>query len=299
MHSAHRIGHAVGRGTRRHVVGVKGTTRTAAARNGEVLDARFVALFFIGARDGVLESRGVGGVARYGHAHFFQPHDLDALAHVVRAVATDLSALSRGVRRFLDYLHLVVEVIHLGLHIRETVDTRNDHRRVFAETVEDNAERGLADLVRALCDTYRALCRRERLVTREEAEALRLLFEQHGGKVAVAETDFTLFCDGAGYAERLQALAYRAGGVCGTGATLFDRNGATQRVCPLGVFETDVLYALGYLVGVEALVRADLQGIFKAVDAVFFHYLGGFSLSSLISFESYSHIVLLIRGEGR
>ena len=55
VHTAHRIGHAVGRGARRHVVRMQGAARAAAARHGEVLLAVLDAPFFIGARNGVLE----------------------------------------------------------------------------------------------------------------------------------------------------------------------------------------------------------------------------------------------------
>jgi hypothetical protein len=49
----------------------------------------------------------------------------------------------------------------------------------------------------------------EGLVTCEEREALGLFTEQHGGKIAVADTNLTIVSNGSGDTERLDALADR------------------------------------------------------------------------------------------
>ena len=58
MHTAHGIGHAVGSGAGRHVVGIQGTTRAAAGGHGEVLLALLDALLLVGAGNGMLETKG-------------------------------------------------------------------------------------------------------------------------------------------------------------------------------------------------------------------------------------------------
>ena len=90
---------------------------------------------------------------------------------------------------------------------------RDDIGGVLAQTVEDDAQRLFADLVRRAGDADRALRRGEGLVAGEEAEALGLFAQQHGAEVAVAEADVALFGDRAGNAEGLQADTDRLGGV--------------------------------------------------------------------------------------
>ena len=58
MHTAHGVGHAVGSGAGRHVVGMQGTARAAAGGHGEVLLALLDALFLVGAGNGMLETKG-------------------------------------------------------------------------------------------------------------------------------------------------------------------------------------------------------------------------------------------------
>ena len=58
MHTAHGIGHAVGSGAGRHVVGMQGTTRAAAGGHGELLLALLDALLLVGAGNGMLETKG-------------------------------------------------------------------------------------------------------------------------------------------------------------------------------------------------------------------------------------------------
>ena len=58
MHTTHGVGHAVGSGAGRHVVGMQGTARAAAGGHGEVLLALLDALFLVGAGNGMLETKG-------------------------------------------------------------------------------------------------------------------------------------------------------------------------------------------------------------------------------------------------
>ena len=63
MHPAHGVGHAVGRGARRHIVGMERPARAAAACHGEVLLAVLDSPFLVGAGNGMLEAGGIGGIA--------------------------------------------------------------------------------------------------------------------------------------------------------------------------------------------------------------------------------------------
>ena len=65
----------------------------------------------------------------------------------------------------------------------------------------------------------------------EEAEALRLLAQQHRGEIAVAEADLAAFGDGAGNAEGLQA---DADGLGRFGRDVYKRQ-ITSSICILGI----------------------------------------------------------------
>ena len=62
VHAAHGVGHAVRGRAGAHVVRVQSTASAATRSDGEVLLASLEALLLVGASDGVLEARGVGGV---------------------------------------------------------------------------------------------------------------------------------------------------------------------------------------------------------------------------------------------
>ena len=67
MHTAHGIGHAVGSRTSSHVVRMQRTASAAARSNREVFFTFFVAFFFVGASNRMLEAGRVGGVAGNGN----------------------------------------------------------------------------------------------------------------------------------------------------------------------------------------------------------------------------------------
>ena len=111
---------------------------------------------------------------------------------VVRAEAADVGALAVGILYLADDLQLAGVIVELGLHVGEAVDAADDLGRILAETVEDDAQRLLAGLVGVADDADGALGGGERLVTGEEREALRVLAEETGCEVTVAETYFSL-----------------------------------------------------------------------------------------------------------
>ena len=114
MHPAHRIRHAVARGTCRHIIGVKRSARATAGSHGEILLAIIDAPFLIRARNGMLEARGVRAITRDGDVHAFVTHDRHTFADVIRAIAAYLAPLSVAIRRLFDDLELaglLVEVV--------------------------------------------------------------------------------------------------------------------------------------------------------------------------------------------
>ena len=190
--------------------------------DGEIFLAVLDSPLFIRASNGMLESRGIGGVARDGNVHVLVSHDGDAFVDVVAAVALDLGAVAVRIRRFLDDIQLARVIIVLGLHIGEAVDPRNDESRVLAETVQNDFKRGLSDLVRRFGDTDGAFRRRERFVPREKTETFGFFGKEHRREVAVAETDLALIRDRTGNTETLQADAERRRRVRSLGAALFE-----------------------------------------------------------------------------
>ena len=274
MHTTHGVGHAVRGGAGGHVVGMQGTAGAAAGSDGEILLTSLDALLLVGTCDGMLEAGGVGGVAGDGNIHALMPHDGHAFAHIIRAVAANLRTLAVGIRGLIDdgqrviFLDVGREVVILGLHIGKAVDAADDHGSVLAKTVEDDAQRGLADLVGVAGDADRALSSGKRLMTGQEREAFGLLVQQHGAQVAVAQTNLTLVGNGTGDAERLEAFADALGSLGSGLDALLQRDGGAQLVGPLRVFKGDGLDALDDLVGVNALgVVVGLQ-LIKILEAV-------------------------------
>ena len=130
MHSSHRVGHAVGRGTCRHIVGVQSSARAAAGSHGEISFAVVDSPFFVGACNGVLESGGVGGISRDGNVHAFMLHNRNAFPYVVRAVATYFCLFAVGVSDGVYNLKLAREIVVFGLDVGKAVDAGNNHGSV-------------------------------------------------------------------------------------------------------------------------------------------------------------------------
>ena len=272
---------------------MQGAARAAAGSDGEILLALLDALFLIGAGDRVLEAGRVGGVAGDGNIDTLVVHDGNALADVVSAVAADVGALALGVADLADDLQLAGVVVELGLHIGEAVDAGDDLRSVLAEAVQDNAQRGLAGLIRIADDADGAFRSRKGLVTCQECEALGLLAQQHCAEVAVAEADLAVVGNGAVDAEGLKAFADLAGSLCVGGHAGLQRDGGADGVCPAGVLKADGLNALDDLVGVEALRLADLTAFLNGADAILCEDTVDFVDSSFVTFKQ-SHVVFLL-----
>ena len=289
VHTAHGVGHAVGGRAGAHVVRVQGTASAATGGHGEVLLAGLEALLLVGTRGGVLEARGVGGVTGDGDVHVLVPHDGNALADVVGAVAVNGSAGTIGVGDGLDDLELAREVVELGLHVGEAVDAGDDLSGVLAEAVQDDAQRRLAGLVGVEGQLDGALSSGEGLVTGEEREALGVVGQEHGAQVAVAQTDLAVLGDGARDGEGLDTLTDDGGSLRGGPGALLDGQRAAQGVSPLSVLERDGLGVVHDLAGVHALVEADLLGFLEGGNAVLSEAGVDLLNATLVTFESNSH----------
>ena len=92
------------------------------------------------------------------------PKDCNALTNIVCAVAVHFRTRTVRIRFATNLFQLAGKVVELGLYIGETVNTADDHSGVFAQTVQDAAERVLTNLVRHLSDLDSALSSSERLV---------------------------------------------------------------------------------------------------------------------------------------
>ncbi len=93
------------------------------------------------------------------------PHDGNALADVVGAVALDGGTRAIGVGDLAHDLKLAGVVVELGLDVGEAVDAGDDLGGVLAKAVQDDAQRLLAGLVGVVGDADGALGGREGLVT--------------------------------------------------------------------------------------------------------------------------------------
>ena len=264
---------------------MEGTACAAAGSDGEVLLALKDALFLVSARDRMLETGRVGGVTGDGDTDVLEVHDGNAFDDVVSAVALDGSADTVRIRSFGDDVDFAGEVVHLGLNIGETVDSRDDLSGVFTKTVQDDAEGLLANDVRLGSNADGAFRSCEGLMTCQEAEALGLFFEEHLAEVAVAETDFSVVGDGAGDAEGLKAFADGGSSVRSFSAALLDGDGGADGVSPCGVFEADRLDALDHVVDLEACVFGDLLCFFDVLDTILVQDSGDLIDSSLVVFK--------------
>ena len=105
-------------------------------------------------------------------------------------------------------------------------------------------------------------------MTCEEAEALRLLGEEHLSEVAVAEADLAVFGDGAGDAEGLETDADSGGGVRSLDSAALYCDGAADGVCPNSVIEADGLGTSDDLVAVDALSEEHLVASVQRLQTV-------------------------------
>ena len=182
-------------------------------------------------------------------------------------------------------LTLPVAVVELGLDVGEAVDAGDDLGSVLAQAVEDDPQGLLPGLVGVLDDADGALGGGKGLVAGQEGKALGLVAQQHGAQVAVAQADLAVLGHGAVDAEGLQALADGLGSLGSGLDALLDGDGGAHAVGPAGVLKADGLDALDDLIGIEALVLADLAALLHRADAVLGEDTVDLVDSSLVAFK--------------
>ena len=219
----------------------------------------------------MLEAGGVGRVTRDRHVNILVPQDSHTFANIVSAIALNLQAAGVvAIRNLLDNLQLRGEVVELSLYVCETIDAADDLCSVLAQTVQDNAEGLLTNLVGHLGNLDGTLGSSERLVTSQEGEALSLLAEQTGSQVTMTQTHLTVVGNRTGDTEALQTDTDSLGSVSGSLHTLLDSDSGTTNVCPLSVLEANALCVLTHLIGVNTSFFTNLVGFLNTIDAILF-----------------------------
>ena len=87
----------------------------------------------------MLESRGIGAVARYTCVDFLFYHDSNAFVYVVCAVASDFCAFALTESAFFHDFQLSGRIVVVGFYVGKAVDTADNIGGVFAQAVKDNA----------------------------------------------------------------------------------------------------------------------------------------------------------------
>ncbi len=241
VHTAESIGHTVGSRTCSHVIRVQRTARTAARCNAEIRFAGEDTLFLVRTCYRVLEAGRVGRVTGDGYIHVLMPENSYTLAYVVCTVAVNLRTRTVAVRFLAHDLQFAREIVELGLYIGKSVDTADDHSSVFAQTVQDAAERVLTHLVRHLGNLDSTLSGCEGLVACQESEALGLLAQQTGSQITVTNTYLAVVSHRTRDTEGLQTDTDSLGSVSGVLAAFLQRDSGTYYVSPLGVLKTNTL----------------------------------------------------------
>src|SRR5699024_7470264 len=153
----------------------------------------------------MLETGWVGGVTGDGNVNLFLLHNSDAFLNVVAAVASYVCLVAVRECNLTDNAQLAGEVVVFCLNIGKAVDSGDDVSSIFAQTVEDNAQRRFSCFVGGSYDTNSAFSSCERFVTSQEAEAVCFLSEQHCAQIAVAKTYLAVFCNRTWNTGSLQA----------------------------------------------------------------------------------------------
>ena len=178
VHTAHGVGHAVRGRAGAHVVRVQGAASAATRSDGEVLLASLDALLLVGASDGVLEARGVGGVTGDRDVDVLVPHDGNALADVVGAVAVNGSAGTIGrlpvhVRLILDEFANIGQIPNFDKLIA-TIRSREISASIILQSQSQlkTIYKDAADTIVGNCDSTLFLGGKEKSTLKEISELL-------------------------------------------------------------------------------------------------------------------------------
>ena len=215
----------------------------------------------------MLEAGGIGRVAGNGHVNQLKVHDGNAFAHIVRTVAADSRALSFGIRLLADDIQLAGRVVELRLHVGESVDARDNQRRVLTKAVENDAQWRLARVVGGARQANRALGGCKRFVTGTKGKAAGLFAQQHRGQIAMTNAHFAIIGNRAGNAECLQTGAQRLGDFSSHGLLLLDGHRRANQISPACVIKRNILDGLHDLAHIDILIQADLLRFLKRFNA--------------------------------
>ena len=217
-------------------------------------------------------------------------HNGYAFVDVVGAVAFHFGSVAVGEGLFADDFQFAGFVIIFRFHGGKTVNAGNDVSGVFAQTVQNDAQRRFAHFVGRAGDADGAFRGGETFMAGQEAEAFGFFAQQHGAQIAVAEAHGALVGHRARNAEALQAQADFFGRFGGGFHAGFNGDGRADGVSPDGVVKSDGLDALDDFFHVNAFVQADFARFFQIFNAGFFQSGVDFVNSSFVSFKrNHSH----------
>ena len=269
VHTTHGVGHTIRSRTCSHVVRVQRTARTTTGSNREVRLASGYALLLICTGNWVLETCRVGGVTSDGDIHILVPEDGNAFADIVSAIALYLqTGRIVTVRNLLDNVQLACVVVKLSLDVCEAIDTADDLCGVFAQTVQNHAQRFFTYFVCHLSNLDGTLSSCERLVAGQEGEALGLFTEQTGCQITMTQTYLTVVSHTSGDAESLQTDTDGLGALSSTLAALLDSDSSTGNVSPFCILKADALCVLANLIRIDAQLVANFVCLFEVLDAI-------------------------------
>ena len=233
----------------------------------------------------MLETCRVGGVTGDGDIHVLVPQDSDALADIVSAIALNLQT-SRvvAIRNLLDNVELAGVVVELCLDVCEAIDTADDLCGIFAQTVQDHAQRFFTYFVCHLSNLDGTLSGSERLVASQEGEALCLFAEQTCCQITMSQTYLTVVSHTSGDAESLQSDTDGLGALGSALAALLDSDSSTGDVSPLCIFKADALCVLANLIRIDAQLVANFVCLFEVLDAIGLEGSVDLCLTTLLAF---------------
>ena len=245
----------------------------------------------------MLETCRVGRVTGDGYIHILLPHDGNAFAHIVSAIAANAATNAVRVLCLGNNLNLSGIIVKLGLNVSKSVDAGNNLCSILSESVQDDAKRFLTNLVGHLGNLDSSLCGSIRLMSGKECKAACLLAKQSGSKITMSQTYLTVICNRSRDTERLKALADGFSGLCCVLDTLLDSDGCTCYIRPLCVLKADFLGVLTHLVWVDSLGVADSLCLFEVFDSVFVESCIDLVNTTLVTFKKCHKSLTLYVGQ--
>ena len=102
----------------------------------------------------------------------------------------------------------------------------------------------------------------------QEAETFGVFFQKHLAQISMTKTYFSLICNGAGNAERLQSFTDGSSSICSAAASFLNCNGSANRICPAGILKADGLNFLYLVIYIQSGIFGDFFCFLDGRDAV-------------------------------